>query len=289
MLPRSALPNRQHFVEELKLAGFSANTIDVYVRAVRQLSDCFGKNPSVLNDNDIRSYLLHLKNNVSVPTYNIAVTAIQHFFKLCVPQRPAPKYKLIRVPFKLPEVLSPQEIKRFLDHVTGLKYKTIFSLMYSSGMRIGECTNLKPEDIDSTRMLIHIRQAKGNKDRFTVIGETALELLRHYYTSYRPSVWLFEGMPKGTPLHVRSIQNVFKRAVRDAGIKKVIRPHTLRHSFATNLLEQRCPLPAIQRFLGHKNIDSTVIYTHISPKTLSEIINPLDALMASESKEVRHD
>lgn len=289
MSPTSIIPNRQHFIEELKLAGFSANTIDVYVRSVRQLSDYLGKHPSVLNDDDIRTYLLHLKNNVSVQTYNIAVTAIGHFYRLCVPQRPAPKYKSVRVPFKLPPVLSSQEIKLFFDHVTSLKYKTIFSLMYSSGIRIGECTNLKPQDIDSKKMLILIKQAKGNKDRFAPLGNTALGLLRHYYTSYHPSIWLFEGRPKGTPLHVRSIQKVFKQVVRDAGIQKAIRPHTLRHNFATHLLEQKCPLPAIQQFLGHRNINSTVKYTHISPKTLSEIINPLDALMASESKEVRHD
>lgn len=283
-------PNRQRFTEELKLHGFAANTIDVYVRAVRQLADCFNKNPASLSGEEIRSYLLHLQYKaISPQTYNIAVVAIQHFFNYCVPQRPTLKINQIPVPFNLPEVFSVEEVRRLLECVTSLKYKAILSLMYSAGLRIGECTYLRPTDIDSERMVVHVKDAKGNKDRYAILGKTALSLLRDYYKKYKPTTWLFEGAVKGKQLHVRSIQKVFKRAVVDAGIKKSVRPHTLRHSFATHLLEQKCPLPAIQQFLGHKCIKSTLIYTHVSPKTLSEIINPLDALDSCETTEAHHD
>ncbi len=283
------MPNRQRFTEELKLHGLSANTIDVYVRAVRQLSECFNKNPAFLSDENLRVYLLHLQRKpVAAQTYNIAVVAIQHFFEYCVPQRPAPKINQIPVSFSLPEVFSADEVKRLLGSVTSLKYKAILSLMYSAGVRIGECTNLRPSDIDSERMFVHVKNAKGNKDRYAILGKSALLLLRDYYKGYKPTTWLFEGAIKGKPLHIRSIQKVFRRAVRDADIKKPVTPHTLRHSFATHLLEQKCPLPAIQHFLGHKNIQSTLIYTHISPRTLAEIVNPLDLLTAANRTEARH-
>jgi|WetSurMetagenome_2_1015567.scaffolds.fasta_scaffold57167_3 integrase/recombinase XerD len=283
-------PIRQRFIEELKLHGQSPNTIDVYVRAIRQLSDYYHKSPLQLTDEHIRTYLLALQEKgIAVQTYNVAAAAIKRFYQYCCPERPLPRIQQIPIPFKLPEVLSVEEVKRFLDCIVSLKYKTIFSLIYSSGLRAGECTGLRLGDIDSKRMLIHIRNAKGNKDRYAVIGNCAIELLREYFKAYRPKLWLFEGSPKERQLHVRSLQKVFKRAIADAGIKKAVRPHTLRHSFATHLLEQKCPLPAIQRFLGHKNIRSTLIYTHITPKTLADIVNPLDALMANNVGEVHHD
>jgi integrase/recombinase XerD len=283
-------PIRQRFVEELKLHGQSPNTIDNYVRAVRQLADYYHKNPLDLSNEDIRKYLLHLlERGVAVQTYNTSIAAINRFFEYCVPNRTAPDIHAITVPFTLPEVLSVDEIKRLLDSVVSLKYKAAFSLMYSSGLRIGECVNLRPADIDSKRMLVRIRQAKGNKDRFAVLGTAAVSLLRQYYIAYRPRTWLFEGTPREKPLHVRSLQKVFRQAVLDADIRKSVRPHTLRHSFATHLLEQKCPLPAIQKFLGHKNIKSTLIYTHITPRTLANIVNPLDALMLAKTDEVRHD
>jgi site-specific recombinase XerD len=185
----------------------------------------------------------------------------------------------------LPEVFSTEEVSRLLGCVTSLKYKAILSLMYSAGLRIGECTSLRPSDIDSKRMVVHVKNAKGKKDRYAILGKAALTLLRDYYKSYKPATWLFEGAVKGKQLHIRSIQKVFRRAVKDAGIKKPVTPHTLRHSFATHLLEQKCPLPAIQQFLGHTCIQSTLIYTHISPKALTDIVNPIDALAATKGSE----
>ena len=284
-------PNRQRFIEELKLHGLSANTIEVYVRAVRKLAECFKMPPSQLSDEDLRGYLLHLRYKpVAVSTYNVTVVAIQRFFKYCVPQRPAPRINQIPTPFTLPEVLSAEEVKRFLDCVTNIKYKTIFSLIYSAGLRISECASLRLSDIDSRRMLLHVRAAKGNRDRYVTLGKVALELLYRYYQACKPREYLFEsGVKKGNPIHIRSIQKVFRRAVKDAGITKTVRPHTLRHSFATHLLDQKCPLPAIQQLLGHKCIKSTLIYTHISPKTLADIVNPLDALKAVAAEEASDD
>lgn len=215
-------PTSQRFVEELKLQGLSSNTIDVYVRSVRQLSDYFNLHPSKLTDRDIRRYLLHLREQkpYSVKSYNVAVAGIKRFYLLCHPNRPITNYRFIRPPFILPEVLSTDELKRLLQQVFSLKYQAIFALMYSSGLRVGECVHLKPDDIDSKRMLIRIRQSKGQKDRYTILGKTALALLRNYFKTYRPQVWLFEGKPASNPLHIRSVQKVFKKAVKMAGIKK---------------------------------------------------------------------
>jgi integrase/recombinase XerD len=276
---------RARFRTEMILCGFSANTIDVYIRAIKQLSEFHNKNPLLLTDDQIRAYLLHLRQKrISIPTYNLAVAAIVKFYQLCAPKRVLPRLKQIMVPLVLPEVLSMEEVKRLLDAVISLKYKAILSLMFSAGLRIGECTRIQPRDIDSDRKLVHIRQAKGNKDRYAVIGDELIPLLRQYYVAYKPTTWLFEGAQKGQPLHVRSIQHVFRRAVKAAGITKKIRPHTLRHSFATNLFEQKCPLPAIQTFMGHKYLKSTLIYTHITPRSLADVVNPFDALMSKDEK-----
>jgi site-specific recombinase XerD len=280
---------RTRFIEELRLRGRSENTIDIYVRSVRQLSEHYKRNLLLLTDQEVRSYLLSmLDRGIAVKTYNVSCVAIRRFFAYCAtPPRTILSIKIIRDPFSLPDVLSQEEVKSLLDCVTSLKYKTILSLMYSAGLRVGESTRLRVEDIDSDRMLIHIRQSKGNKDRFVILGQTALALLREYYLSYRPKSWLFVNDRTGKPLHVRSIQHVFTKAVADAKINKIVRPHTLRHSFATHLLEQRCSLPVIQNLLGHQNIKSTLIYTHITPAATAAIINPLDAI--TSKTEVHRD
>lgn len=278
---------RVRFIEEMKLRGLSANTQDVYVRSVRMLSDYFRKDPLSLTDEELRQYLLQLreKRNLAAKSYNVHLAGISCFYESVSPERKLPQWRRIRPPFVLPEVFSAEEIRRLLAAVESLKYKTILSLIYAAGLRAGECVRLKAEDIDSQRMVIRIRQAKGNKDRETILGHHILSLLRQYYKTYKPKSWLFEGFPKTNPLHIRSIQRVFRKAVQKAGITKKVRPHTLRHSFATHLLEQRCPLPAIQGFLGHSNLSTTLIYAHISPKLLSEIENPLDLLMEGKGVE----
>lgn len=280
---------RVRFIEEMKLRGLSENTIETYVRSVKYLSAYYRKSPVALTDEELRKYFLYLleKRKFSPKTYNLHLASIHCFYETITPERKLPHFKCLRTPFVLPEVFSASEIERFLDAVESLKYRAIFSLIYSAGLRAGECVRLKAEDIDSAsdRMSVRVRQGKGKKDRNTILSHYALSLLREYYKVYQPKHWLFEGFPKTRPLHIRSIQKVFRIAIKKTGITKKVRPHTLRHSFATHLLEQRCPLPAIQGFLGHSNLSTTLIYTHISPKLLSGIQNPLDMLMQKKGGE----
>jgi site-specific recombinase XerD len=178
---------------------------------------------------------------------------------------------------KLPSVLSPTEVQRILENVPNLKHRCILMTLYSGGLRRSELINLKVTDIDSERMLIHIGNSKGNKDRYTLLSNTLLTMLRHYYISFKPVTWLFEG-PKGRQYSATSIENIFKRALKKSGINKHATPHTLRHSFATNLLEQGVNLRYIQELLGHASSKTTEIYTRVSTRNLSQIINPLDKI-----------
>jgi len=272
---------RLRFIDEMKLRGLSENTIETYIRSVKFLSAHYRKNPLTLTDEELRQYFLYLleKRKLSPKSYNVHRASVHLFYEVITPKRKLPHFKHIRPPFVLPEVFSVSEVGRFLNAVESLKYKTLFSLIYSAGLRAGECVRLKAEDIDSERMVVRVRQGKGKKDRNTILSHHALSLLREYYQAYHPRHWLFEGFPKTRSLHIRSIQKVFRSAIKKAGITKKVRPHTLRHSFATHLLEQKCPLPAIQGFLGHSCLSTTLVYAHISPKLLSDIQNPLDMLM----------
>lgn len=273
----------QRFTEELQLRGLSENTIDVYTRAVKQLERFCGKSALDITDEELRSFLLHSRNRgLSLKTYNVTIVAIRCFYEALQPDRVI-RIKTVRPPVILPEVLSPEEVKRLLKAAKSLKYKAIFTLMYSAGLRIGECVHLKVTDIDRSRMLIIVHQGKGRKDRTTILSPYALKLLETYYRQYRPTTWLFQGFPKTKPMHIRSVQTVFRQAVKTAGITRKIIPHTLRHSFATHLLEQGCPLPAIQNFLGHVRISTTVLYTHITSTVLSKINSPLDALCQGDA------
>ncbi len=175
-------------------------------------------------------------------------------------------------------VLSQEEVAKILSSVDNVKHRAILMLVYSAGLRVGEVVKLKIEDIDSQRMLIHIKGAKGRKDRYTMLSETALKVLREYWEEYRPQKWLFEGAKEGRYLSTRTVQAIFEQAKEKAGIKKDVSVHSLRHSFATYLLEGGTDLLYIQELLGHASSKTTEIYTHVSSKTLSKIKSPLDTM-----------
>lgn len=179
-------------------------------------------------------------------------------------------------PRRLPEVLSRDEVKRLLEVTANIKHRTLLTLIYSAGLRIGEALALRPADIDSTRMLIHIKAAKGKKDRYTLLSTKFLEELRVYYKAYRPGVYLFEGLSGGAYSAV-SARQVFQRSVVKAGIDKKVRLHTLRHSFATHLLENGTDIRYIQSLLGHNDPKTTMIYTHVSTRHISNLKNPFDS------------
>jgi len=185
---------------------------------------------------------------------------------------------------KLPEILSKNEISKLLKAVKNLKHKAILYLVYSAGLRVGEVVKLKPTDIDSDRMLIHIIQGKGKKDRYTILSETALSILRQYVKVYKPEHWLFPGQHPDKHLTERSVQKVFDNARIDAKIRKDVSVHNLRHSFATHLLEGGVNLRYIQELLGHSSSKTTEIYTHVTQKNLSNIISPLDTIMMNKEE-----
>jgi len=179
-------------------------------------------------------------------------------------------------------VLSKEEVKRILDVTTNIKHKAILMLMYSGGLRVGELVKLKPEDMDAERGVIHIRGSKGRKDRYTILSKSALVVLRKYYAHYNSKKWLFEGARPGRHISTRTVQAIFKYACEKAGIKKEVSAHSLRHSFATHLLESGVDLRYIQEILGHKSSKTTEIYTHVSKASIARIRSPLDTILEEE-------
>lgn len=269
------------FVEELRLRGYRAKTRKAYQGQVKRfLLDC-GKAPIAIEQKDVRSYLFRLlEEGASHSHVNQCISALNFLFKLVigkpnvVDQLPRPKKER-----KLPDVLSHTEVFRLLDAVQNIKHRAIMLLTYSAGLRLGEVIRLRIEDIDVDRKLIHIRQGKQRKDRYTLLSDAALKVLKEYVEMCQPRTWLFPGLKPGHHIHERSVQKVFAGAHKKAQINKNISVHTLRHSFATHLLERGTDLRYIQELLGHSNPKTTQIYTKVTNKDISRIQSPLDALM----------
>jgi site-specific recombinase XerD len=186
--------------------------------------------------------------------------------------------QFIHEPRKLPVVLSPEEVARFLDAAPGLKYKAALSVAYGAGLHVSEVVALKVSDIDSKRMVIRIEQGKGHKDRYVMLSPHLLELLRAWYKAARPQGWLFPGMNPVNPMSARQLRRACDTAAQMAEIGKSVSPHTLRHSFATHLLEQNTDIRVIQVLLGHAKLDTTALYTRVATKTIREIMSPLDRI-----------
>lgn len=264
---------------EMELRGYSKQTRKHYLNHVRLLESHWGKSPELIVPEEIRQYLHYrIKSGISYSNINISCNAFKIMFNSVlncnfsdeVIVRPK-RHK------KLPYVLSKKEIFSILDQVHNLKHRTILLTLYSSGLRISEVLNLLCTDIDSVNMLIRVRDGKGGKDRFTILGQENLFALRRYWSLYKPEGFLFPGQHHGSPLSARCIQQVFKDAKEKAGIVKPVSVHSLRHSFATHLLEKDTDLRTIQVLLGHGSIDTTCIYLHLSTKRLGSVRSPLDA------------
>lgn len=281
----SEIPNYRQvpelYLEKLQVLRYSENTIRTYVDCFKEFINYYNtKELSELSQPDIQSYLLYLVNErcISTSYQNQAINAIKFYYEKVL-KGPRRVYYIER-PRKeqqLPNVLSEQEIKSIINSITNLKHKCMIMTCYSGGLRVGELLNLKPADIESDRMQIRIRGAKGKKDRVTLLSARLLELLRQYYKMYKPKEWLFEGQ-MGGQYSERSVQNVLKIACERVKIKKHVSMHTLRHSFATHLLENGTDLRYIQSLLGHSSPKTTQIYTHITTKGIDQIVNPLDRL-----------
>lgn len=266
----------------LKLRGYSPKTIKSYMSHARLFLVHCDKRVDQLSKMDIDHYLLYLldeKGNAH-SFVSQAVSSIKFLFGHVLMKddliinvvRPKRENKL-------PEVLSYKEVRSILDNVSNLKHKALLFLVYSSGLRVGEVVRLKANDIDSDRMLIHVIQGKGRKDRYTVLSEVALNVLREYAREYKPVTWLFQGEEAGRHITERTVQRIFENAKEKAQIQKKVSVHSLRHSFATHLLEGGIDLRYIQELLGHQSSKTTEIYTHVTKKSIKNITSPLDKLM----------
>jgi integrase/recombinase XerD len=277
-------PERLQFIKKLKLLNLSPKTIRNYEHALIRLAKHNKKSPLLMSSWEIEDYLLHeLEVKKTAPsTLNMYIGAIRKFFALMAPQSGImASIGRLKEDRKLPAVLSGDEIAEMVRRTTNLKHRAVIELLYSSGLRLGELVNLRPCDIDGNNRLVRVVRGKGGKQRYSIISEHALKTLRDYYLKYRPKEFLFEGF-NDKQYCFRSVGKVIRNASQRAGISKNVTPHTLRHSFATHLLEQNVNLHTIQKLLGHASIKTTTIYTHVSNATITNIVNPLDLTLSKE-------
>jgi len=277
-------PLRQRLVHDLQLRNYSPKTIDCYVRHVAHFARHFGRSPEHLDAEQVRLYQLHLLGQrCSWSRFNQAVCALRFFYKVSLGQPGT----VVMIPFgkkprALPAVLSQDEVRLLFQAAASLPWLLmLLQLTYGCGLRLGEVLRLKVGDIDSARMVVHVRCAKGRKDRLVPLSQALLALLRDYWRRYRPRGWLFPGRHLGKPLNKGSVQRLFRRLVLACGITKKASMHTLRHSYATHLLEAGCSLAALQKLLGHNQLSTTLRYTHLEQSHLQRVGSPLDALLAA--------
>ena len=277
---------RQRMVEELQRRNYSPATIRGYVLAVKQFAEYFGKPPDRLGATHVQRFQWFLlqERKLTPGTVEMRMSALRFFFKKMLKRRdmhfddlPFPK-----TPRKLPTILSPEEVSCMIDRTTNLGHRTILMVLYGTGVRRKELSLLKVTDIDSKRMVVHIRQGKGSRDRDVPLSPKLLEALREYWRWKKPMIYLFPSVPgkRGVeaPMSDKVVWWAVREAARRAGITRKIGPHTFRHSFATELLEAGTDLRTIQLLMGHSRLEDTTLYLHLSRRHLKTTINPLDQL-----------
>ncbi|HVB78902.1 MAG TPA: site-specific integrase [Candidatus Binataceae bacterium] len=279
-------PLRQRMLQDMAMRGLREHTQHDYIRFVRDFASFLGRPPDTATAEDIRRFQVHqAEGGVQPPTINSSVSALRFFFTVTL-DRPdlSRRLVLVRHPRKLPDVLSVEEVGRLLEAAPGLKYKAALGTAYGAGLRVSEVAALKVDDIDSTRMLIRVEQGKGRKDRNAMLSPQLLELLRLWWREGKrrnvmpPHGWLFPGRSAVEPVSTRQINRAVHEAAEVAGIRKRVTPHTLRHSFATHLLEQDVDIRVIQVLLGHSKLDTTALYARVATKTIRAVTSPLEHL-----------
>jgi integrase/recombinase XerD len=271
---------REKMLQDMTLRNYTRRTMNSYVYLVGRFFEWFGKPPAEATRDDVRRYLLWLVNeqHVAQSTYGAVRAALKFFFEItlakpCVIERIlAPKRR-----YRLPDVLTLEEALALLRHVETYRNRVALTVMYGCGLRIGEVCTLRVEDIDSGRMLIHIREGKGRKERFVILPKMVLRMLRAYWKMARPDGFFFPGKIRGTHITAPAVRKAFHNACRRAGITKELTPHSLRHSFATYLVDNGAELDVVKALLGHESIRTTSIYTRVSVKRLQSVVSPVDA------------
>jgi integrase/recombinase XerD len=274
-------PLRQRFIDDLRLRNKSPRTIETYVLRVALFAKHFGRSPELLGPEEIRAYQQHLlARQVSWSMFNQAVCALRFLYNVTL-HRPEVITHLpfARRPRTLPVVLSPEEVVRLLDAALPGRDRTLLDVAYSCGLRLKELLGLQVRDIDGGRMVLHIRHGKGQKQRFVPLSPRLLQVLRVYWKEYRPANGLFAGVQPGVPLTDGAVQRLCRRTAARAGLSKHVTPHTLRHSFATHLLEAGVDLLSVQALLGHSHFNTTAKYLHVSMRRLQQLPQLLEGLV----------
>jgi integrase/recombinase XerD len=273
-------------LEELKRRNYSQATATAYIGAIRRFAEYFHRSPDQLDSEDIRKYQLHLllDRKLHPRSIRLQMSALRFLFAKVLKRRYSrddlPLPRVLRQ--QIPVVLSPEEVARMIDSTADLRHRTILMMLYSTGVRCSELCHFRPEDIDKERMVVRIRQGKGGKDREVPLSPKLLEQLRKYYRSVkRRNGWLFPSLLvrlPDQPITSKTVWYLCREATRRAGINKAVHPHTLRHSFATQLFENGAELPVIQTLLGHADPRDTMIYLHLATRKLREAPNPLETM-----------
>jgi integrase/recombinase XerD len=280
-------PLRRRMIEDMTIRKLAPKTQQGYIRTIKDLAVFLRRSPDTASYEDVRRFQLRLaETGAHTPVLNHTVTALRFFFRITLRRYDIIEHTaFIHEPRKLPVVLSPEEVARLLDAAPGLKYKAALSVAYGAGLRAAEVVSLKVGDIDSERMVIRVEQGKGRKDRNVMLSPRLLELLRAWYKAAHPQGWLFPGQNPVNPLTTRQFNRACHTAAQTANIKKRVSPHTLRHSFATHLLEQNVDIRVIQVLLGHANLDTTALYTRVATKTIREVMSPLEHIALKLKKD----
>src|SRR5262249_52632925 len=286
MTEQAISPLRRRMIEDMSIRKFAAKTQHDYVQRVKDFATFLGRSPDTAEAEEVRRFRLHLTTSgAGTPKINATVAALRFFFKVTLDRPDLVKYlSFIHEPRKAPVVLSPDEVARFLEAAPGLKYKAALSVAYGAGLRVSEVVSPKVSDIDSKRMMLRVEQGKGRKDRYAMLSPVLLELLRDWYRIARPQGWLFPGQNPVNPMTTRQLTRACHAAAHMAEITKRVTPHTLRHSFATHLLEHNIDVRVIQVLLGHSKLETTALYTRVATNTIREVMSPLDRLTSLRPK-----
>ena len=282
---------RERMLEDLQLRGVSTNTQEAYLRSVRRLAEHYGKSPDRIGEEELRRYFLHLKNErgISASSFQVALSGIKFFYHFTL-KRVWPILDLVRPARekKLPVVLTVEEVYQILSAIRRRHYRVCLTTIYSCGLRLREGTHLQVRDIDSARMMVHVRSGKGAKDRYVPLPQHALDLLRGYWTTHRNPTWIFPNTRPpdvismanaARPMNANGMQRAFKIAVVDSGIQKPATVHSLRHSWATHLLEEGVNLRLLQSYLGHTSLNYTARYTHLTRKLENRALKTINQML----------
>jgi len=274
-------PLRQRVLDELRRRNYSESTTEVYVRAIASYALHFRRSPADLGADDVLTFQLHLRDvaKVSWSTYNVYTAALRFLYAVVLGKTGVVvEIPYARRPRRVPIVLSQNETVRLIEAADKIRDRALIMVAYAAGLRVSEVVHLRVDDIDSERMIIHVRQGKGNKDRLVPLSPALLDVLRRWWRTFKPATWLFPGEDGERPLHPVTVRNIVRDAAKRAKIKKRVTPHTLRHTYATHLLETGTDVRTVQALLGHARLSSTMHYNHVVRQLVTASKSPLDLL-----------